>query len=237
MCQQVTYETMLPVGAEGRRLRRRQQRGHLHRRSPRWSLVGGDRLRADPAARPRADASRWRSRREGAPFVNARWLAGKVAAALLTFAFVLVFNFFLFRVMGDPTAQLARLPRATPQEIEKLKANYGLDKPITGQFVDYAGDTLRLDLGIEPAHAPLGLDRDQGGGALDAAAGRHGHAAGDSDRLLAGGDRRDQARQARRRRPARVQPVHLRRARVLDRNHPDPRLRGLAADPARRASR
>ena len=80
--------------------------------------------------------------------MSPRWLAGKVAAALLTFVFVLVFNFFLFRVMGDPTTQLARLPRATPQEIEKLRANYGLDKPITGQFVDYAGDTLRFDLGV-----------------------------------------------------------------------------------------
>ena len=79
--------------------------------------------------------------------MSPRWLAGKVAAALLTFAFVLVFNFFLFRVMGDPTTQLARLPRATPEEIQKLRANYGLDKPITGQFVDYAGDTLRFDLG------------------------------------------------------------------------------------------
>jgi peptide/nickel transport system permease protein len=79
--------------------------------------------------------------------VNPRWLAGKVAAALLTFVFVLVFNFFLFRVMGDPTTQLARLPRATPEEIQKLRANYGLDKPITGQFVDYASDTVRLDLG------------------------------------------------------------------------------------------
>ncbi|MEA2399867.1 MAG: peptide/nickel transport system permease protein [Thermoleophilaceae bacterium] len=80
--------------------------------------------------------------------MNTRWLAGKVAAALVTFAFVLVFNFFLFRVMGDPTTQLARLPRATPEEIQKLRASYGLDKPITGQFADYAGDTLRFDLGI-----------------------------------------------------------------------------------------
>jgi peptide/nickel transport system permease protein len=94
-----------------------------------------------------AGASRWSWRREEAPFVSPRWLAGKVAAALVTFAFVLVFNFFLFRVMGDPTTQLARLPRATPEEIEKLRANYGLDKPITGQFADYAGDTLRFDLG------------------------------------------------------------------------------------------
>jgi peptide/nickel transport system permease protein len=80
--------------------------------------------------------------------VSGRWLAGKVAAALLTLAFVLVFNFFLFRVMGDPTSQLARLPQATPEELEELRADYGLDKPITGQFVDYVGDTLRLDLGV-----------------------------------------------------------------------------------------
>jgi peptide/nickel transport system permease protein len=80
--------------------------------------------------------------------VSARWLAGKALAAFLTLIFVLVFNFFLFRVMGDPTAQLARLPRATPEEIQQLRAAYGLDKPLLGQFADYVGDTARLDLGI-----------------------------------------------------------------------------------------
>jgi peptide/nickel transport system permease protein len=80
--------------------------------------------------------------------MSGRWLAGKVAAALLTLAFVIVFNFFLFRVMGDPTTQLARLPQSTPEEIEKLRADYGLDKPILGQFADYVGDTVRFDLGI-----------------------------------------------------------------------------------------
>jgi peptide/nickel transport system permease protein len=80
--------------------------------------------------------------------VNARWLAGKIAAALLTLAFVLVFNFFLFRGLGDPTTQLARLPQSNPEEIEQLRRNYGLDKPLLGQFADYVGDTLTLDLGI-----------------------------------------------------------------------------------------
>jgi peptide/nickel transport system permease protein len=80
--------------------------------------------------------------------VRLRWLAGKGLAALLTLVFVLVFNFFLFRVMGDPTAQLARLPRATPQEIQQLRHYYGLDKPLLGQFADYVGDTVRGDLGI-----------------------------------------------------------------------------------------
>jgi len=80
--------------------------------------------------------------------MSGRWLAGKLAAALLTLLFVLVFNFFLFRVMGDPTTQLVRLPQATPEEIAQLREDYGIDKPILGQFTDYMGDTVRLDLGI-----------------------------------------------------------------------------------------
>jgi peptide/nickel transport system permease protein len=80
--------------------------------------------------------------------MNARWLAGKLGAAALTLAFVLVFNFFLFRGLGDPTTQLARLPQSNPEEIEQLRAEYGLDKPLLGQFADYAGDTLTFELGV-----------------------------------------------------------------------------------------
>jgi len=80
--------------------------------------------------------------------MSGRWLAGKVGAAVLTLIFVLVFNFFLFRAVGDPTSQLARLPGATDAQIEQLREDYGLDKPLAGQFVDYVGDTLTLDLGI-----------------------------------------------------------------------------------------
>ena len=80
--------------------------------------------------------------------MSPRWLAGKVFTAFLTLIFVLVFNFFLFRVMGDPTSQLARLPRASPEEIQQLQAYYGLDKPLLGQFADYVSDTVQGDLGI-----------------------------------------------------------------------------------------
>ena len=80
--------------------------------------------------------------------MSGRWLAGKLVGAVVTIAFVIIFNFFLFRVMGDPTTQLARLPGSSPEEIEKLKADYGLDKPLLGQFTDYVGDTLTLDLGV-----------------------------------------------------------------------------------------
>ncbi len=80
--------------------------------------------------------------------MSGRWLAGKVLAALLTLVFVLIFNFFLFRVMGDPTNQLAKLPQSTPKEIQQLRHEYGLDKPLVGQFLVYAKDTGELNLGV-----------------------------------------------------------------------------------------
>ena len=40
-----------------------------------------------------------------------RIIAGKLALALVTLAFVLTFNFFLFRAIGDPRDDLLRVPR------------------------------------------------------------------------------------------------------------------------------
>ncbi|MDX6587605.1 MAG: peptide/nickel transport system permease protein [Solirubrobacterales bacterium] len=80
--------------------------------------------------------------------MNTRWLIGKVGAAALTLVFVLIFNFFLFRAIGDPTEQLVRLPQSTPEEIAELRAEYGLDKPLLSQFADYVGDTFTGELGI-----------------------------------------------------------------------------------------
>ena len=80
--------------------------------------------------------------------MNTRWLLGKVGAAVLTLVFVLIFNFFLFRAVGDPTEQLVRLPQSTPEEIAELRAEYGLDKPLMSQFTDYLGDTFTGELGV-----------------------------------------------------------------------------------------
>jgi peptide/nickel transport system permease protein len=80
--------------------------------------------------------------------MSARWLASKLGAAVVTLIFVLIFNFFLFRAVGDPTEQLVRLPQASDEEIADLRAEYGLDKPVLSQFADYVGDTATLELGI-----------------------------------------------------------------------------------------
>jgi len=57
---------------------------------------------------------------------------------------VLVLNFFLFRILpGDPERTLTRLQRVSPSTIDEVKKEFGLDRPLTVQFFDYLGDTVR----------------------------------------------------------------------------------------------
>jgi peptide/nickel transport system permease protein len=83
-----------------------------------------------------------------------RYVVGKVLQALLTVAFVLGFNFFLFRVMpGDPAALLLRGTGALERDvIEQLHQDLGLDQPLPQQFVTYVGDTLRGNFGVSLAN-------------------------------------------------------------------------------------
>jgi peptide/nickel transport system permease protein len=77
------------------------------------------------------------------------YLIGKIAQAILTLLFVLVFNFFLFRVMpGDPAAILLRGTAAfNPETLEQAREDLGLDEPLPQQFVTYLGDTANLNFG------------------------------------------------------------------------------------------
>jgi peptide/nickel transport system permease protein len=77
------------------------------------------------------------------------YILGKVLQALLTLAFVMVFNFFLFRVIpGDPAALLLRGTSAfNPQNVEQVTQELGLDKPLPQQFLVYVQSTLTLNFG------------------------------------------------------------------------------------------
>ena len=78
-----------------------------------------------------------------------RYIFGKVAQAFLTLAFVMVFNFFLFRVIpGDPGALLLRGTSAfNPENVAQIQAELGLDQPLPEQFVTYVESTLTLNFG------------------------------------------------------------------------------------------
>jgi peptide/nickel transport system permease protein len=78
-----------------------------------------------------------------------RYVARKILQALATLAFVLTFNFFLFRVLpGDPVGLLARSQRLTDQDIALLRDQLGLDLPMAQQYLTYLGETLRGNLGV-----------------------------------------------------------------------------------------
>ncbi len=98
-----------------------------------------------------------------------RYFLKKLLWAAFTVLFVIVLNFFLFRVLpGDPARAGLRDPRLTKQAVEAIRVRYGLDKPVINcfqslnplvrgdcgvnplqtQFFIYVGNLLRGELGI-----------------------------------------------------------------------------------------
>ena len=68
-----------------------------------------------------------------------RYVAKKVAQTLFTLAFVLTFNFFLFRIMpGDPVRLLTKQKGIELSQAaqEDLIRELGLDQPLPSQFVN-----------------------------------------------------------------------------------------------------
>ena len=77
-----------------------------------------------------------------------RFVVGKVLGALATLAFVVVFNFFLFRVVEtNPVATLYRGRNLTDSQREELTRQFGLDGSKLEQFGRYLEQTLQLNLG------------------------------------------------------------------------------------------
>ncbi len=95
-------------------------------------------------------------------------LLRKLAWALFTVVFVMVLNFFLFRVLpGDPARAGIRDPRLTVEAQQALRERFGLDKPVINcfetlnppkvgsclvnpldtQFIIYIGNLLHGELG------------------------------------------------------------------------------------------
>jgi peptide/nickel transport system permease protein len=82
--------------------------------------------------------------------VGSRYLARRIFQALITIAFILVLNFFLFRLMpGSPERVLTRNPNISAEVKAQLKAKWGLDQPLfPDQFVAYLESTAQGDLGL-----------------------------------------------------------------------------------------
>jgi peptide/nickel transport system permease protein len=78
----------------------------------------------------------------------ARYVGTKLFGALGSLFFVLVVNFFLFRVIpGDPARTLGRGRFRTPEQLAEFKRTYGLDQSIPEQFVTFLKNTFTGELG------------------------------------------------------------------------------------------
>jgi peptide/nickel transport system permease protein len=79
----------------------------------------------------------------------AGYVLRRCGGALASLAFMLLVNFFLFRVLpGDPARTLGRGRFSSPEQLEAYRATHGLGQPLPQQFVTFLKNTLSGDLGI-----------------------------------------------------------------------------------------
>jgi peptide/nickel transport system permease protein len=67
----------------------------------------------------------------------------KLLLLLFTISTVL---FFLLRQAGDPAYVIGGIT-ATPEQLEEIRRQYGLDQPLLSQYLAYLGNLVRLDFG------------------------------------------------------------------------------------------
>lgn len=75
------------------------------------------------------------------------FVARRLISALITLLGVTVIVFFLTRSVGDPVYILAGTTPTTPEQLDQIRAQYGLDRPLWQQYFDYLGGLLQGDLG------------------------------------------------------------------------------------------
>src|SRR5690606_31912822 len=68
------------------------------------------------------------------------------ASALLT-ALILVLSFGLAEALPGGPGGVAEDPRVSPAQAERLRAAWGLDRPVTERFLRFVGGTVRGDWG------------------------------------------------------------------------------------------
>ena len=73
----------------------------------------------------------------------------RLALAVLVMLTVSLISFMLTRVSGDPAISLAG-EGASHEEIEFVRIQYGFDRPLIVQYVEWIGRALRGDLGESP---------------------------------------------------------------------------------------
>ena len=103
--------------------------------------------------------------RQGLDMQRSDYLIRKIIFAVATLLVVIVFNFLLFRILpGDPVKLIVHSPRMTAEAQERIRENFGLDKPVwfnqegfeqeglkgafDTQFTAYLRNLFKGDMGV-----------------------------------------------------------------------------------------
>lgn len=77
-----------------------------------------------------------------------RYFGGKLAGAAISLLAVICTAFFLFRILpNDPVRTMTKGRPMTPEQMAAMRRSFGLDKPISEQFLDYLAGVVKLDFG------------------------------------------------------------------------------------------
>lgn len=83
-----------------------------------------------------------------------RFLLAKAGGAGVSLIMVVVLGFFAFRILpGDPVRSMAQDRRVTPEQLETLRVEFGLDQPLLVQFWNYLLGLASGDLGHSYTHS------------------------------------------------------------------------------------
>lgn len=77
------------------------------------------------------------------------YIAKRVTFAVATIFVAITLNFVLFRVLpGDAVHNLARVPNASPELVDTLTEEFGLEKPLGEQYLAYLRELVQGNMGV-----------------------------------------------------------------------------------------
>jgi len=74
------------------------------------------------------------------------FIVRRILVALGVTLTISVVSFMLLHLSGDLATSIAG-PEATAEQVEQIRVDYGLDRPIVNQYLDWLGGALRFDFG------------------------------------------------------------------------------------------
>ena len=87
---------------------------------------------------------------------NLRYAIAKLIELLATLLLVSFFTFAAFSIIPGDAAQIMLGPDASPSQVEALRMQLGLDRPVVLQYLSWLGGALTGNLGNSVAyHVPV----------------------------------------------------------------------------------